>query len=477
MSVLDGIRRAVSAGTSVLYERGAPIAEGMPSLDVVPAAVLFSTEGGARVHGLRGEYFTLPPVPPRSAAIPSPELEFPGLSGPPLFARTDATVDFNWWDLVPDGRLADANRVGVRWTGELVPPRSGRYALGASAQNGFRLWLDGKMVAEGRSHHDPAAAYGWVQLEAGRRYPVRLEYFHRLRAASVSLRWEVPDPALEQKAVAAASKADVVVMALGLSPRLEGEEMDIAVPGFKGGDRTTIDLPAPQQHLLEAVQQTGKPLVLVLLNGSAIACTWADEHVPAIIEAWYPGQEAGAAIADVLFGRYNPGGRLPVTFYRSVSQLPPFTDYRMAGRTYRYFTGDPLYPFGFGLSYTRFAYGSLSAQADPAARSVRVRVEVENTGALAGDEVVQAYVSRVGVPFGLPIRALKWFRRVTLAPGEKRALAFVLTERDLSGVGASGTRAFEPGEYEVAVGGKQPGFVGHADAATTAVLSARVTLR
>jgi beta-glucosidase len=477
VTVLEGIRRTAPAGTTVLFEPGAPIADGMPALDVVPATALFPGDGTARVHGLRGEYFTLPGLPPPSTLTPSPALEFPELSGAPAFTRTDATVDFNWWDLAPDARLPDADRVAVRWTGEIVPPVGGRYALGATAKNGFRLFLDEQQVAEGRSRHEPATSYAWVRLDAGRRYRIRLEYFHRLRDASVSLRWQVPDPLLERKAVAAASKADVVVLALGLSPRLEGEEMEITVPGFKGGDRTTIDLPSPQQHLLEAVYAAGKPVVLVLVNGSAIGCTWADEHVPAIVEAWYPGQAAGLAIADVLFGRYNPGGRLPVTFYRSVSQLPPFTDYRMAGRTYRYFTGDPLYPFGHGLSYTRFEYRGLSVQVDRLSKTLRVRVDVQNVGAAEGDEVVQAYVSRVGAPLGLPTRALKWFHRVTLAPGEQRALAFVVNDRALAQPGAAGASAIEPGEYEIAVGGKQPGFTGNADAATTDVLKARVTIR
>jgi beta-glucosidase len=267
--------------------------------------------------------------------------------------------------------------------------------------------------------------------------------------------------------------------------------MPVSVPGFAGGDRTDIALPAPQQDLLEAVVATGKPVALVLLNGSALGATWAAEHVPAIVEAWYPGQAAGTAIAGVLFGDANPAGRLPVTFYRSSEQLPPFTDYRMEGRTYRYFRGEVLFPFGHGLSYTRFAYRDLSvgaAQPDiappsgAAARTAQVRagdsvsvsVEVENAGAREGEEVVQLYVTDVSASVPVPIRALAGFRRVALQPGERRRVTFTLAPRQLSLVDAEGRRVVEPGVFELSVGGKQPGFRGAADAATTEVVTARV---
>ena len=243
---------------------------------------------------------------------------------------------------------------------------------------------------------------------------------------------------LEEDAVAAARQADAVVVVLGLSPRLEGEEMPVEIPGFKGGDRTTMDLPATQQHLLERVAQVGKPTVLVLLNGSALAVNWAQAHVPAIVEAWYPGQAGGTAIADVLFGDYNPAGRLPVTFYRDTSDLPPFDDYRMLdapkGRTYRFFEGTPLYPFGHGLSYTTFRYGALRASAASAGArdTVLVQVDVTNTGRRAGDEVVQLYVRHEGSRVKRPRRELRGFRRVPLAPGETRTVAFRLPVSSLA---------------------------------------------
>ena len=228
--------------------------------------------------------------------------------------------------------------------------------------------------------------------------------------------------ALLAEAVALARSADAVVLFLGLTNQLEGEEMRVPVEGFRGGDRTRIDLPDVQERLLEQVVATGKPVILVLLNGSALAITWAQEHVPAIVEAWYPGQAGGQAIADVLFGDYNPGGRLPVTFYRSADDLPSFSDYSMAGHTYRFFEGPPLYPFGHGLSYTTFAYDSLRVSADSfsSADTIMVRLNVTNTGRRAGDEVVQLYVQHLGFVPNRARQDLRGYQRVSLLPGETR---------------------------------------------------------
>ncbi len=231
-----------------------------------------------------------------------------------------------------------------------------------------------------------------------------------------------------------ARQADAVVMVLGLTARLEGEEMPVAIEGFRGGDRTRIDLPAAQQRLLERISALGKPVVLVLLNGSALSVNWAQDHVPAIVEGWYPGQAGGSALADVLFGDYNPAGRLPVTFYRDTTDLPAFNNYNMAGRTYRYFAGTPLYPFGHGLSYTHFAYSRLrtSAPSLRANRSVNVSVDVTNTGARGGDEVVQLYARHLGSSVTRASRDLRGFRRITLAPGQRRTVTFALPASSLA---------------------------------------------
>jgi beta-glucosidase len=275
------------------------------------------------------------------------------------------------------------------------------------------------------------------------------------------------------EAVRAAKSADVVVVALGLTGDLENEQFEIDIDGFHWGDRTSLDLPHAQEKLLEAVAATGKPTVVVLLNGGPVTTAWASAHAGAIVEAWYPGEEGGTAIADVLFGDYNPGGRLPVTVYESVQQLPPFGDYKMAGRTYRYFSGEPLYPFGYGLSYTRFHYQHQQAEASQIRpnENLRVSVEVCNVGAVSGDEVVQLYLTHLSSPVPVPIRSLEGFSRVHLKPGESKLANFTLTPRQLSIIDNNGKRVVVPGKFRLEIGGKQPGFHGTADAATTESLS------
>jgi beta-glucosidase len=275
------------------------------------------------------------------------------------------------------------------------------------------------------------------------------------------------------EAVRAAQSADVVVVALGLSGDLENEQFEIDTDGFYWGDRTSLDLPRAQEQLLEAVAATGKPTVLLLLNGGPITTAWASAHAGAIVEAWYPGEEGGTAIADVLFGDYNPGGRLPVTVYKSVDQLPPFGEYKMAGRTYRYFSGEPLYPFGYGLSFTNFQYRDLKVST-PQVRpdeSLHVSVEVNNSGRMGGDEVVQLYLTHLHAPVPVPTRSLAGFRRVYLKPGESKVVNFSVTPHQLSMIDNQGKRVVLPGKLRIEVGGKQPGFRGIADAITTEALS------
>jgi len=258
-------------------------------------------------------------------------------------------------------------------------------------------------------------------------------------------------------ALEAARQADLVVVVGGLSPHIEGEEMKVDAVGFAGGDRTSLDLPGPQQKLLESVQAIGKPTVLVLMNGSALGINSADQTVPAIVEAWYPGGEGGTAVAALLAGDFSPAGRLPLTFYKSVEQLPQFDDYSMNKRTYRYFAGEPLYPFGYGLSYTTFAYsnGRVSKASVAANEELTVSVDVTNSGGMASDEVVQLYVTHPGVP-GAPLRALKGFQRIHVAKGEKQTVAFTLRARDLSIVDENGKRRIVPGQVDLWVGGGQP---------------------
>jgi beta-glucosidase len=281
---------------------------------------------------------------------------------------------------------------------------------------------------------------------------------------------------LEARAVAAAREADVVVAVVGITSDLEGEENGVDQPGFEGGDRTSLDLPREERQLLEAVAATGKPLVVVVMSVSAIALNWAGEHANAIVQAWYPGEEGGTAIAETLAGANNPAGRLPVTFYTGTDQLPEFTDYSMASRTYRYFEGQPLYPFGHGLSYSTFEYTGLRVDRDTigAGEPLEVEVEVRNTSDRDGDEVVQAYLMFPKRP-GAPNRALRAFTRVHLKAGESRALAFTLGERDLSLVDEGGTRVVAAGPYRLSVGGGQPG-TGAPTAETTFSITGRKEL-
>jgi beta-glucosidase len=249
-----------------------------------------------------------------------------------------------------------------------------------------------------------------------------------------------------------------VVAVVGITSALEGEEMPVSEPGFEGGDRTNLQIPEPEELLVRAVAATGKPLVVVLMNGSALAANWEKEHANAILESWYSGEEGGQAIANTLSGASNPAGRLPVTFYQGTYQLPRFEDYGMKGRTYRYFTGTPLWPFGYGLSYTAFQYSGLALPTAPlkAGTPVHASVQVTNAGQVAGDEVVQLYLSFPDVS-GAPVRALRAFKRVHLAPGASENVAFDLSPRDLSMVTDDGDIIVPAGKFAVSVGGGQPG--------------------
>jgi beta-glucosidase len=455
ITVLAGVREAAaSRGVKVLYSRGADLIEGRQDPGAVPlidAAYLRPAAGSAE-HGLKGEYF-----------------RGRDLSGAPVLTRTDPAIDFKWYrgsptsDLVARGEIApdaglEDDDYSVRWTGLLVPPATGEYELTVTGNDGFRLILDGRPVIDEWTNTDRARAKAArVALDAGKAYDLRLEFFEGIRDAEVRLGWQLPGakPPAEE-ALAAARAADLVIFVGGLTGDVEGEEMKVSFPGFAGGDRTDLSLPSSQRRLLESMQATGKPVVLVLLTGSALSVTWAQEHLPAILVAWYPGQEGGRAVADVLFGEANPAGRLPVTFYQSTAQLPPFDDYDMKGRTYRYFTGAPLYPFGHGLSYTRFEYGrvrldrSRAGTRDP----ITVTVPVKNAGSRAGDEVVQLYVRALRPPVPMPIKQLRGFERVSIAPGQSRQVTFRLTPGDAFSRYDESRKSFvvDPGEYEIQVG-------------------------
>jgi beta-glucosidase len=342
-----------------------------------------------------------------------------------------------------------------------VPPVSGKYSIGSWGMPSLEIWLEGEKILQHNSEHHAFHNEKQLELEAGVKYKFVYEYKNYFGDGDAKLLWAMPNPDMTKQAVETAQKADVVVVVLGLSQRLEGEEMPVKVDGFEGGDRTHLNLPKPQSELIKALKTTGKPIVLVLLNGSAIAVNWENENLDAILSAGYPGQEGGNAVADVLFGDYNPAGRLPVTYYKSVEQLPAFDNYDMQGRTYRYFTAEPLYPFGYGLSYTTFKYSNLNiAGKAKASEPVKVSVNVQNTGKMAGDEVVQLYLKDEKASTPRPIHQLEGFKRISLNPGETKTVEFELKPEQFSIVGKEDKPVTESGWFTIWVGGGQPGTIG-----------------
>ena len=453
---LAGIKSKLP-GTKVIYARGSDVAPNMPHFEVIPASAL--------PGGLTGEYFAsgnFDGVAHRPAELTYPSSgklvgKIPD-NPKAVMTRVDPQVDFYWWEGSPSPQLPDDD-FGVRWSGFIQAPSSGTYQLGAIGLNAYELYLDGKQIVKSSSIHGFNYQYAPMTLEAGKRYAIRLDYHEFVGDAGIQLVWSLPPETranAEREALDAARSADAVVMVLGLTPRLEGEEMKVPVEGFEGGDRIMMGIPQVQEDLLKKVVSLGKPTVLVLLNGSAVSVNWAKDNVPAIIDAWYPGQAGGTAIADVLFGDYNPAGRLPVTFYKSADQIPPFTDYAMKGKTYRFFTGEPLFKFGYGLSYTTFIYGSMVAPKQvKIGDSVKMTVDVTNVGSRDGEEVVQLYVSGRGTP-GEPIRSLEGFQRVAIKKNQTRTVDFTLKPEQLSHVLANGRRVLDAGAIEVSIGGQQP---------------------
>jgi len=430
-TALDGIREQFPAA-EVTYAPGMNL---LRTEEVVPTEVLSSPDGQP---GLRGEYFSK---------------DFQEAA---QVVRVDKFINFNRFRPDTISPPPGMQNFSARWTGFLTANETADYQLGTFGSM-EKLWFDGKLIVDDFVQHSPKPNLTTtVHLEQGRRYPIKLEYGQGGRGIQLVWLKVVANPIPE--AVALAKAADVVVAVVGISSQLEGEEMKVNVPGFEGGDRTKIDLPKEEEDLLEALSATGKPLVVVLMNGSALAVNWANDHANAIFDAWYSGEEGGAAIAQTLAGANNPAGRLPVTFYTGVEQLPPFSDYAMKNRTYRYFEGKPLYPFGYGLSYSKFEYSNLKLSSNDltAGDSLTADVDVKNTSEWDGDEVVQLYISFPKAP-GAPLRALRGFTRVHILAGETQHVQLTLNPRDLSFVNEAGDRGVYAGAYSISVGGGQPG--------------------
>jgi beta-glucosidase len=456
VTVLKGITEKLTPATRILYAEGCDLAEGIHNLVPVPSRFLETPEGK---QGAMGEYFN--------------DRE---MTRAPVFTRTDDNINFYWEHYSPGYDLPDDN-FAVKWTTFLVPPVTGTYAIGGRGSSGYDILLDGKKIISSMNEHEANFNEKPAELQAGKKYKVEVIYKNFAGDAGMQLVWAPPRPKLTEDAVSAAKQSDVVVLVLGLSQRLEGEEMPIKIEGFSGGDRTNLNLPAVQEQLLETIIATGKPVVVVLTNGGALSVNKAQEKASAVLLAGYGGQQGGNAVADVLFGDYNPAGRLPVTYYKSIDQIPAFENYDMAGKTYRFFTKEPLYPFGYGLSYTTFKYSDLSIpEKAVAGDNVTVKVTVTNTGKVTGDEVVELYLTDEKASTPRPVRQLEGFTRISLKPSESREVEFNLEPRQFSLINNKSKRVIEPGYFTISVGGKQPGFRGYLDPQFTQVLTGKIRL-
>ncbi|HLF32984.1 MAG TPA: glycoside hydrolase family 3 C-terminal domain-containing protein [Cyclobacteriaceae bacterium] len=473
---LQGIKNILATGgTRVSFAPGCAVAEELPLLKTIPSGYLVPLTGEG--NGLSASYYG--------------NREF---SGEPAFTHIDSLVDFFWYDESPvTKKLADD--FSVRWEGFLAPEKSGTYSLGLNACNASKLYLEDSLYLKFDNGHEPGERYFHIDLEAGKQYKIKVEFINYGNDPQVHLLWQAPGRDLEKEALDIAGKADAVILVMGITPQIEGEQMPVQLKGFAGGDRTDLVLPESQESLMKKFVALNKPTVLVLIGGSAIAVNWADQHVPAILDAWYPGEFGGQAIAEAIFGDINPSGKLPVTFYRSVNDLPPFGEYSMENRTYKYFRGPVLYPFGHGLSYTSFGYtglsfgvgagvgvsvkipssdkdsvGELMVEIEEPA-DIPVSVKVRNTGTREGMETVQLYVSVEGAAYPAPRIALQDFVKINLAPGESKEVSFTLHPDQLAAMTESGEKILKPGNIKIYVGGKQPGMKGNSDARTTEVVS------
>jgi beta-glucosidase len=450
--------KADQKNIDVLYALGCDTVAERPSVEVIQSDYLIPSQGSG--HGLYGQYF-----------------DNKNFEGSASKTQVDKKIDFTWLNDTPvTGKMAAP--FSVRWTGKLKAPKTGSYVLSLIAKNGFKFCFEGVKKAEAHSIHDPVERRISVDLEAGKKYDIKIDYVNWGPDPQAHFYWKMPDRNLTEKALQIAKKADAVVLCMGLNSSLEGEESSIKIKGFNHGDKTNLKLPSTQIELMKELHRLGKPTVLVLLTGSAVTFPWAEQHIPAILEAWYGGQEGGHAIADVLFGDYNPGGRLPVTFYENIDEVPDFTDYSMKDRTYRYFKGKPLFPFGYGLSYTTFEYADLQLPHSIKKNgSLKAKITVKNTGNKAGDEVAQLYVSHPDSTIKhKPIRSLQAFQRVHLKAGESKTLQFKLSPEQLTLIDKTGSSAPPRGRLKISIGGKQPGFSGRMNAQTTQTLEKSVSV-
>lgn len=435
VSVLEGIRRKLGDGGKVIYDMGTAITS---DILFIPDTVVYAHSG--QHAGWQVQYYN------------NTELK-------------DAPV-YTGWANAPDGSWPEgkspapgvaSSRFSAKFTCSYEATSDTTLMWQLEGDDGYRLLINDSLYVNNWQYGSGPQLFK-LKVRKNGKYNFRLEYRQDIGVATIRMLQGSFRKADLDAVAGKAKAADAIVFVGGISPDLEGEMMQVNAVGFNGGDRTTILLPKVQTELLKKLQATGKPVVLVLLTGSAIALPWENEHLPAILNAWYGGQSAGAAVADVLFGDYNPSGRLPVTFYAADTDLPPLNDYNMYNRTYRYFNGVPLYPFGFGLSYTTFSYDSLRMPVKvKKGKAVSVYAKVTNTGNVDGEEVVQLYVQHPGLERFAPHQELKGFQRVALKKGASAVIRFVLPADQLQVIYPDGASKQPDGKVNIIVGGLSPG--------------------
>lgn len=439
VTAFTGIKRKLGAQAEVVLEKAINFTN--DTLLVIDNSISGTYQNDGKA-GVKAEYFS-------NAK----------LQGTPALVRNEPDIDHFWQEGESPAEGIAPTNFSARYTTTFTAAADGVINFEVEGDDGFKVFINEKVVSDAWERNRWGARQFKLQTKKDSSYKVVVEYFQREWAGYIRLKagnYQKTDfSALVEKY----KDADAFIFVGGISPQLEGEEMPVNYPGFNGGDRTSILLPAVQTNLLKALKNTGKPVVFVMMTGSAIATPWENENLPAIFNAWYGGQSAGTAIADVLFGDYNPAGRLPVTFYKSDDDLPKFTSYDMSGRTYRYFKGEPLYPFGYGLSYTSFEYSNMKLPAQIKKGSkVEVSVSVKNTGNMDGEEVPQLYVSHTDAKTMAPLKALKGFQRIFLKAGQTTVIRFTLTPEQLSLVNESTGKLFQPtGSLTISAGGGQPG--------------------
>ena len=437
VTVLDGIKEKLGNNVQVIYEKAINYTNDT-LLVYNNISRLYSMNGKS---GVQAEYFN------------NEKLE-----GTPLVTQTEDDIDRYWNEgQTPAPNINTAHYSG-RYITMLKANKDEVINFEIEGTDGYRIFINDSLYVNAWESNRSGAKQFQLPVTKNNVYKIRLEFYHGEGTAMIRLKSGHYEKTDFTKLTDKYKDADAFIFAGGISPQLEGEEMPVVVPGFSGGDRTSIMLPAVQTSFMKALKATGKPVVFIMMTGSALAIPWENENINGIINAWYGGQSAGTAIADVLFGDYNPAGRLPVTFYKSDSDIPAFHNYDMAGRTYRYFKGDPLYPFGYGLSYTSFKYDLLKIPLTiSTGKQVSVSVRVTNTGNKNGEEVVQLYIADQDQNIKAPLKALKGFQRISLKAGESKIVSFNLSPADLSIVNENGESHEIKGKVMISIGGGQPG--------------------